>query len=840
MASIKQRCVTQIKKQMGDKMTREEIAAVVDGLDDLAQARPKLGMQEARRLKLLARELTEADIFAAKMEKRQRAINIARFRQGRERLDAGGVRNLDKTLTSMTVGRVDGTVKSADSVDATAINMHNRWLGGMLADAQAKGVTHRMIGSGLFRRVDNNFDLLVRTEMRRLKGAPEQPTGNAEALAVAEIYNKYLEARRVGENQAGAYIGSREDFDVTQTHDPLKVSRAAEILGGTYPKGMGRIDRVNISREAWVRWISPRLSEETFVGVTDRNKFLRTIFDNLATGNHLGEDASRNFNGDFSFIGPGNLAKRLSQGRVLHFLDAKAAWEYETRFGTGSLFDNVAYSLERGARNIATMQVFGVNPEAMFDRLVQYSITKAKAEGDLKLVDRLETGNDRKGLLPTLKAQFRSATGISETPGNPTVARRLAAVRAVTSMMRLGGMVLSSFPDLAVRASILRRNGVSLLGASTDGLASLAKGRGSLERQRALGFLGIGFEGMRGAALARFSAADNVPGRLSKGMNTFFRLNLSSWWQDSLMQGAGEMMAKNLANHAGMKFDALPNSLRSIMRSYGIEAADWDTFRTSGKRTVDGEEWLIGEAVEDKEVARKFGLYYTDQSRMTMTMGGAAERAWVENFGPPGSAGGELARFILQFKNYPLTFARRQFVGGIQQGNYMGVAQMIVMTTVLGYASMAVKDMLKGKEPRDPTAASTWAAALTQGGGLGIYGDFLLGEYDRYGRTVGEALAGPTVSVVSGWARVLNQIAQAGFSEKIDFEDAGADAYKQALNSLPYANLFYARIALDYLVLWNIQEMLDPGSLKRMEQRQANDTGQGYWLSPTHALGVGR
>jgi hypothetical protein len=66
-----------------------------------------------------------------------------------------------------------------------------------------------------------------------------------------------------------------------------------------------------------------------------------------------------------------------------------------------------------------------------------------------------------------------------------------------------------------------------------------------------------------------------------------------------------------------------------------------------------------------------------------------------------------------------------------------------VTSTVLGYAAMTAKDMLKGKTPRDPKDPNTIIKAFTQGGGAGIYGDFLFGEYNRFGQSPLETAAGP-------------------------------------------------------------------------------------------------
>lgn len=156
----------------------------------------------------------------------------------------------------------------------------------------------------------------------------------------------------------------------------------------------------------------------------------------------------------------------------------------------------------------------------------------------------------------------------------------------------------------------------------------------------------------------------------------------------------------------------------------------------------------------------------------------------------------------------------------------VGLAQIIVATTVLGYGAMAVKDLLKGRTPRDPTDWKTILAAMTQGGGAGIYGDFLFGEFNRFGRTPLESAAGPSLGAASDTLRLWSQLVRG--------EADGGDALRLALGNTPFVNLFYVRPTLDYLILWDIQEAIAPGTLRRMQRRIERDQGQQMLISPAN------
>jgi hypothetical protein len=133
--------------------------------------------------------------------------------------------------------------------------------------------------------------------------------------------------------------------------------------------------------------------------------------------------------------------------------------------------------------------------------------------------------------------------------------------------------------------------------------------------------------------------------------------------------------------------------------------------------------------------------------------------------------------------------------------------------------------MLKGRAPRDPTDPKTWAKAMQQGGGAGIYGDFLFGEFNRFGQSPTETLAGPAIGTAADAARLWAK----GVRGEADF----GDALRLVQNNTPFLNLFYTRIALDYLILHDVQEYISPGTLARMERRAQREQGQTMLYRPS-------
>jgi len=212
---------------------------------------------------------------------------------------------------------------------------------------------------------------------------------------------------------------------------------------------------------------------------------------------------------------------------------------------------------------------------------------------------------------------------------------------------------------------------------------------------------------------------------------------------------------------------------------------------------------------------------------------GARERAILLQGQRPGTVVGSALRLFTQFKAFPTAvitkaWGRELYGGQGGAGATAGIVHMMVAATALGYLAMSAKDLVKGRNPRDPTDPKTWAAAFLQGGGAGIYGDFLVGEFSRFGRSFWETALGPTAGTVGDVVGLWNQAKQG--------QDPSAEAFQAALSHTPFLNLFYVKPALDYLVLYQVQEALNPGFLRRFERRIEQQNRQTFWLRPTEAV----
>ncbi|MCY1418931.1 hypothetical protein D9M71_345040 [compost metagenome] len=487
-----------------------------------------------------------------------------------------------------------------------------------------------------------------------------------------------------------------------------------------------------------------------------------------------------------------------------------------------------------------------------------------------------------------LDNRYKEVSGQTRIPGSAWQARVAANVRAWQSLSKLGGALLSSFTDLPVAASEMRYQGRSFLGSLSEMAGGLLKGRGSKEQREILSSYGVYADSMRGEIMRRFSADDSMGGKMSRGMSLFFKYNGLSWWTDANKASAGLMMAHNLAQNKDRAWGSLNPNFRRALSLYDLDAGKWDLLRGMDTRMADGRDYMTTDGVDaipDVQVAdylkelnrpvfpgairevrqdlnRSLRAYINDRVSYAILEPDARTRSIMNQGTQPGTVPGDLLRFVTQFKSFPAAYMQKtlgrelygrgyaptplgqgyrgskDLIAALRNGNgeRLGLAQLLLWTTAFGYLSMAAKDVVKGREPRSPDDPKTWVAAMVQGGGFGIFGDFMFGEVSRFGNKPLETLAGPTLgtaaSAIDLWAKVRSG------------DDAAASALRLAQNNTPFLNLFYSRIALDHLFFYSLQEAMNPGSLRRTEQRIQKENDQQFLIRPSQnymdPLGIAR
>lgn len=669
-----------------------------------------------------------------------------------------------------------------------------------------------------------------------------------ESVKIAEIITKWQETARLDANKAGAWIRKMPGYIARQGHDMMKI-RAAGFA-------------------SWRDAILPKLDKATFEGVADQDAFLRSVYDGLASGVHLASEKPDWMKG---FKGSQNVARRASQERVLHFLDGRSWYEYNREFGVGSVREAIYGGLEASARNTGLMRILGTNPENMVNYLAD--TISADLKGNEKA---LAAFNDARRT--SIKHQMAEITGQTNIPGSSSLARFGSTTRAVDSMMKLGGAMISSFNDLASNALELRYQGKNFMEALTESIQGRLKRFSSEEQKEILSSLGVYADSMRDEILQRFSGDVTLPGKVARLQRQFFRLNGLSWWTDASRNTTATMISHWLAGNAKSPHSTLNPDLKRALDLHGIGEPEWNIYRTMDMKGSEGRTFMtpdgidsvpddvIAKYVADKnvtvnersianarsELGDKLRGYILDRVMVAMTEPTARTRATMKQGTQPGTWPGEILRFMGQYKSFTASFmqqalGREVFGRGYTpaplgqsrwgsvsnalfksgKGEMVGLAQLALWMTFFGYLSMQTKLMLKGQTPR-PADAKTFLAAAAQGGGLGIFGDFLFGEANRFGNGPITSLAGPVAGSADQLV-TLFQKARSGDAKAGDF-------FRFTVDHTPFINLFWSRPILNYLFLNQLQESLSPGSLHRYEQNIRKNQGNDFLIPPSQFM----
>jgi hypothetical protein len=119
----------------------------------------------------------------------------------------------------------------------------------------------------------------------------------------------------------------------------------------------------------------------------------------------------------------------------------------------------------------------------------------------------------------------------------------------------------------------------------------------------------------------------------------------------------------------------------------------------------------------------------------------------------PGTIPGEVLRSFAMYKNFSVTILNTHIARGLAldgvsaKGRYLG--GFIVTATLMGALAMQLKEISKGRDPVPMDTPEFWGAAMLQGGGLGIFGDFMFSQTNRFGGGLAETVGGPVVGLIN-------------------------------------------------------------------------------------------
>lgn len=681
-----------------------------------------------------------------------------------------------------------------------------------------------------------------------------QASGDIDAAAFARMWSEAADALRLRANVAGHNIPRRKDWGLPHVHDPKKIAKVAF--------------------EEWRDYIVPRIDRSRTL-----NSFGQPMSDNgfeLLIKDLYAE--MRIKAGVTATDIPRNLPNK-SDHRLLTFKDGTAWLEYNERFGEPDIYHAMMTHLDHLAGDTALMEILGPNPDAAFKQFQKMAANAGTPWATQRLTQQV----------------YEVVTGRINQTDSDRIANFGVALRNWLSSAQLGSAFVSSFSDLATNRHTLAFNGipsVKLLKTWFDQMNP----RNAADRLFAVK-LGLGAEGWitRALSATRFQeiTGNGLSARIS---DTVFRATLLSPWTDAGRHAFGMEFLGFIGESVGKRFKELPEALQRQFQRYGITPGHWEIIRQaplieakgarylrpadlleltrkevkelaaifrSGAEDIEAEMALRGsragavtrrlgagakEAEEAvgriefiRDAANKLQEMVLTEMDFAVPMPDARVKAIVTQGQRRGSIVGEIARDVTLYKQFPITMITTHLYRGASQNGALGkgkyLAELMVGLTIMGAIAHQTKQIIKGRDPQDMTDPRFWAQAFAQGGGGGIYGDFIMSDVNRFGKGFTMTMLGAVVDLIDDSAALtLGNLQQVLKGKETKFMREGI---MMAKRYMPGSNAWYARVALERLFWDRLLEMGDPEahqSFRRIMQKARRDYDQEFWWKPGEVL----
>lgn len=685
-------------------------------------------------------------------------------------------------------------------------------------------------------------------------------TGNPVAKSAAKAWIDTVESLRQRFNAAGGDIGKLEDWLFPQTHDRYKITNAARRLAGGELKQAGLTikDTVthkkynpNQNRDAWIDFVWDKLDRSKYLDddlkpLSDdaMRALLSDVFETIRTNGANKENVGKVTAGRGK-----SKANTRQEHRTLMFKDAQARLDYNEVFGSNpSVMGTMMEHIGSMSRDIALMEMLGPSPTNTYNTLKRM----AQIDTDQQTSS---TGKIKSADNSLLDAMWANLTGTANVVESGFIASIGQGARNLQVAGKLGSAFISSFTDVATYFHTARVNRMPFARSAMLLVKSLNPADKSDKRFAARAGI-IGDE--LNSAASRFVEGNIGNGITGKLADLTMRLSLLSQWTDAVRRAQSLNTMATFAEATKHNWADIDGWLRYRLEEFGVSEDVWKALQKCKPEELNGSHFLTINSI--KNAASKNGdidgfrmdklvstylSFVMDDSYMASLQPDLMTRS-ITNWGKSrGTVAGEFIRSIFLFKSFPIAMFTRHLQRSKDLYRYklqtdgQGAAiwsrvgymsSLVVSTTLVAYVANMFKDLINGSDVKDPTTLDAFKRAFTAGGGMGFIGDILVSGMDdyKYGHPALMNMAGPVLSTAMDAYTIFDKFK--------DNKDIGANTIRIIKGNLPVVNLWYTKQLLNHAVFNQIQEMMNPGYHRRIEQKIRKNQGVGYWWKPTDML----
>lgn len=698
-------------------------------------------------------------------------------------------------------------------------------------------------------RYDRNI-LIERSELNKGDkgnfGKTVDAQGKPDVMAhqIAKMSNDYLQAARLRMNAAGAHIGDLFGYGTRNEHNWEKINSAGfQQWSRDFDKAYG--------------------NEQTYLGMDEmeRADYKRKLYDVFVSGEHF-NGGGQGLKG-VKWEGKGNIARYVSGERDLHPTDAASQYEYLQKYGDHTrLLDSDNATLGRTARLAPIMEELGTNGWGEFEnRLRREDEHFVNMKRD-DMSSEVRKFNDDQEKLHKL---FDQVSGRADIAKNRLTNSLGEWARTIEFITKGGSIVIPhavTSPVLRALAASHWGGGVleNYIGGLTDSFTK-AGGMASKEARDMLDGIGALNDGTLAAVHQLIGTGRGGPGVAASLSNIFSKLTLLPQYLKFQRAGYESWLARHVGRNLDSDFNNLKPEMQASLKTYGLNAEDWDLLRKAEAPTVEGRNYLTPDmadkidpagvesllrqrgVINDKatpatvskrvdqykeELAQTISGMYANESRRALNLVSARSAAKTVGQFQKGSIPGELMRTIMQFKQWPVELMfntmGREIYGNLNKTSAaMGVFHFAAMMTVAGYVRLAVQNLLTGNAPPKLDNPQILFKSMQEGGATALMGDLMFGSVAKDSGLAD--IEGPVASDADKLLRIWH-----GYYAGEKNTSKQLETF--ALQHMPLQNLAYTKLLTNYLFMWHLHDMINPGWSQRYNSRIEKETGSRPFIGP--------
>lgn len=629
-----------------------------------------------------------------------------------------------------------------------------------------------------------------------------EDVGDPDIMKWANDFKGVTEKIRQDFNAAGGSVSKNEQWLLPQNHD----ARAISELG----------------RDAWKRMLYNPSTRETMLdrslmlndqGVplddTELDDLLNYVYESITTRglNKVKEGSSLPRLGQ-------KLARRGSEKRILYFKDANSWIGYHEKFGKGTIFSTLTTFIDNRANDIALMRVLGPNPEAAYRAL--------------DILGRKE------GLTPRQAGRFESTFNVVSGRINQgemtSVSDFFQVPRNIITASTLGGAWISSISDIAFQTATAKFNSIPAMKVLSRQMKLMNPA--NAEDQLFAEKIGLIADSTINTALTnnRYSDTYGV-GKSAKVAEAVMRASLLQPWTEAGRKAFGMEFAAMLAENFNKSLDQLDPVLQRQFKAYDISEKSWDTFRKTAPLDHKGVKF----ADVTQEAGEDFHRLILSETDLAVPTPDATVRSILTGGHSRGTVTGQLWRSAFMIKSFPITIAMSHFHRAAFAQVSMGTkltytGTLLAMTSALGGVALLAKDVVAGRDPRPVDNPEFLVAAISQGGGLGLLGDFVFSDANRFGGGIVDTIIGPAGELVDTTTKfTLGNIQEAVRGEETNVLGESARILERYTPSVWQLALFKNAL---FDQLYYLADPKAEEKFRRQIRTRETDYDQEYWWRP--------